>query len=355
MDPMKEWPNDDAPNQTFVSIESNGTIHADQTGQFPVTECVVSLLCDHDSNAVLTKPVKNRAAPTILRAHTKLVNCLKQRGFRPQVHWLDNKALNLAKTLNKENQIEHQLVPPHMRCRNAVEQAVQTWKNHLLAGPRSTGSQFPARQWDCSIAQATLMLNLLCPSRCDPKVSACSALEGTFDFNKTPMAPPGTKVIVHKKTAMLLMGPPWHRVMERRERCSALTNATQAERTSDTGDFFHQNLKVPFLSANDVAVHAANELVQVLKNPGPANPLTQVGSQQLEALQQLADVFQTNTKKVLPKFPECCLSQSSFPLSLSHLRGRLLQVLPNFRGWSESVLLCHRQHPPHHIAIQLAT
>ena len=65
---------------------------------------------------------------------------------------------------------------------------------------------------------------------------------------------------------------------------------------------FPQNLKVPFLSANDIAIQAANELVQVLKNPQPAIPLTPVGTQQVEApLQLAADIFQTSTKKVPSK------------------------------------------------------
>ena len=33
----------------------------------------------------------------------------------------------------------------------------------------------------------------------NPTISAYTATEGKFVFNKTPLAPPGTKVLVHKK------------------------------------------------------------------------------------------------------------------------------------------------------------
>ena len=36
-------------------------------------------------------------------------------------------------------------------------------------------------------------------SRRNPMISAHSMMKGNFDFNKAPLAPPGTKVIVHEK------------------------------------------------------------------------------------------------------------------------------------------------------------
>jgi hypothetical protein len=36
-------------------------------------------------------------------------------------------------------------------------------------------------------------------SRVNPNLSAYAYLNGNFDFNKTPLAPPGTKLVVHLK------------------------------------------------------------------------------------------------------------------------------------------------------------
>ena len=43
------------------------------------------------------------------------------------------------------------------------------------------------------------MLNFMQPNRSDPIKSAYEALHGSFHFQSTPMAPPGTKCLVHIK------------------------------------------------------------------------------------------------------------------------------------------------------------
>ena len=43
-----------------------------------------------------------------------------------------------------------------------------------------------------------MTLNMLRPCRRNPTMLAHTAIEGHFDFNKTPIAPPGIKVLVHK-------------------------------------------------------------------------------------------------------------------------------------------------------------
>ena len=67
-----------------------------------------------------------------------------------------------------------------------------------MAGLSSCDPNFPLHLWDRLIPHATLTLNLLCPSRPNPRLSAESQLNGAFDFNRTPLAPPGTRVVVHK-------------------------------------------------------------------------------------------------------------------------------------------------------------
>ena len=52
--------------------------------------------------------------------------------------------------------------------------------------------------WDQLLPQAEITLNLL-GAQLNPKLSAWAQLHGTFDFNRTPLAPPGIHVIVHEK------------------------------------------------------------------------------------------------------------------------------------------------------------
>jgi hypothetical protein len=72
-------------------------------------------------------------------------------------------------------------------------------ENHFVAGLCSMDDKFPMHLWDCLLVQATIMLNPLQPSRQNPEILDYQMLKGNFDFNQTPMAPPGTKVILHKK------------------------------------------------------------------------------------------------------------------------------------------------------------
>ena len=53
--------------------------------------------------------------------------------------------------------------------------------------------------WDKLIPQTIMTLNLLRASHLNPSLSAYAQVWGTFDFNRTPLAPPGTKVMVHEK------------------------------------------------------------------------------------------------------------------------------------------------------------
>ena len=73
---------------------------------------------------------------------------------------------------------------------NTAEQTIQTFKSHFVAGLCTVDPNFPLQLWDELLPQAELTLNLLRTSRTDPTMSAHEVLEGLYDFNKTPIAPP---------------------------------------------------------------------------------------------------------------------------------------------------------------------
>ena len=62
---------------------------------------------------------------------------------------MSNKLLN---AFDKEK-IKFQLVPPHIHIRNAAERAIDTWKNHFIAGLSSVHAEFPLLEWDRLVAQ----------------------------------------------------------------------------------------------------------------------------------------------------------------------------------------------------------
>jgi hypothetical protein len=106
--------------------------------------------------------------------------------------------LALSNYLTKQG-TDYQLAPPHNHLWNNSERAIQTFKNHFIAGLYSVDPNFPLKLWDKLLPQATITLNLLIKSRINPRMSAYAQLNGHFDFNRTPLAPPGTRVIAHDK------------------------------------------------------------------------------------------------------------------------------------------------------------
>ena len=92
-----------------------------------------------------------------------------------------------------------QLAPPHIHRRNAAERAICTCKNHFVAGLSSADNNFPIYLWCWMVKQSEITINLLRTSRINPRLSDYAKIFGQFDFNATPMAPPGTEKS-HMKT-----------------------------------------------------------------------------------------------------------------------------------------------------------
>ena len=95
---------------------------------------------------------------------------------------------------------KYQLVPPHVHRINAAKRAIQTLKNHLVAGLSSTHNDFTLHLWCRMLPYTLTTLNLLRSSRINPKLSGYAQLHGAYDYNTQPLASPGTKIIAHEKS-----------------------------------------------------------------------------------------------------------------------------------------------------------
>jgi hypothetical protein len=280
-------------------------IYTDLTGRFPIQSNrgnnYLYVLYDYDSNAILAEPMKNRGDAEMIRAYTKLHTYLCSRGLQPKFQILDNEASQAIQDVMTSNNIDFQLAPPHMHRRNAAERAIRTFKNHFIAGLSSVDPNFPLQLWDRLIPQAVLTLNLLRASRLNPRLSAEMQLNGPFNYMKTPLAPPGTKCQIHiKPDKRASFGPhsidAWYvGPAPKHYRCyTCYIPSTGGERVSDTVEFFPTRVRMPQSSALDKATQAAEDLIEVLKNPEPASPFLQFGNEQSAALQQLADMFKVS-------------------------------------------------------------
>ena len=91
---------------------------------------------------------------------------------------MDNECSQLVKKIITDNKTLIQFVEAHSHEVNAAERAIQTIKNHLIAGLCTVHKAFPIQLWCELLQQCEITLNLLGASRRNPKLSAYVILEG---------------------------------------------------------------------------------------------------------------------------------------------------------------------------------
>jgi hypothetical protein len=330
--PTSPAPTPAAPSQRTHHVYTDcrsitGNIGSDQTGRFVVPSTsgnnYLFILYDYDSNSIHAEPIPNRKKESIKAAYEKILRLLQRHGLHPQLHRLDNEASQLLKEFITDEQIEFQLTPANLHRRNWAERAIQTFKNHFISGLCTTHPDFPLNLWDKLLPQAVLTLNLLRPSRINPRLSAHSQIHGHFNFDKTPLAPPGIKVLAHEPATGresfavhavrgYYVGPCLHHY-----RCFTIwTPSTNATRVVNTVDWFPHKIKMPTATTNDTIIAAAHDLAIALGKPNRQPILPPKDTQTRAALQQLSNIFRNATRPIhstdadLPRVP-------SKPLPLS--------------------------------------
>ncbi len=191
-------------NHVFMQIHAiDGVISSDQTGRFPITfnrgNAYVVVFYVYDANYIRSIPIKNRSKEELLRAYNEVYEWLSMRGFKPLLHKMDNKTSHDIEKIIQGQQTRLQYTPPDMHRTNPAERAIRTWKKHFIAGIAGLPKTFPNANWCRLTKQCDATLNMLRPCRQNPLLSAHEALEGSFSFDATPMAPLGTEVLVHMK------------------------------------------------------------------------------------------------------------------------------------------------------------
>ena len=251
-------------------------MYTDPRGRFlvPSTKGKEYILCgyDYNSNHVFAEPMKNRKKASQIKAVTTIIRKLKAAGLRPTFHILNNVlSTDLIEFLETNENITVQLAPARCHRRNAAERAIRKLKNHFITGLCTAHKNFPLNKWDSLLSQAVITLILLRTSRLNPKLSSHDLLNGPYDFNATPMAPPGSKILVHKKPA--LRGTwaahavnAWHlRPALHHYRCyHVYISETHGERIAKTVVWFPTKGRTPMSSSIDLAIAAARDLIAAL-------------------------------------------------------------------------------------------
>jgi hypothetical protein len=276
-------------------------------GRFPVVSSkgnkYIMILYYYYSNAILAQPIKDRTAPELLREFQVMEQELVACGLKPKLMKLDNEVSKLLKTYLRQQNITFQLVPLYSHRRNAAERAIISFKDHLIAILCSTDKSFPMYLWDILLPQAVITLNMLRKSRINPKLSASTHIDGQYDFNRAPMAPPGTRIIAHETPSRRITWAPhgkygWYigPALEHYRCYTVYINKNRGERIVETFYFFPEKFKLPFLSTQEHATQAAKELTHALLHLHPAGPFCKVGDEQTLALKHLADILEGATR-----------------------------------------------------------
>jgi hypothetical protein len=167
--------------------------------------------------------------------------------------------------------------------------------------------------WDRILPQAVITLNMLRTSRINPKLSAATHIFGQHDYNRAPMAPPGTRIIAHETPGRRKTWAPhgqdgWYigPSLEHYRCYTVYITKTRSSRIVETVDFIPHQFKIPFPSSSYLATQAAAELTHSLLNPQPAGPFCQVGDKQAIVLRKLATIFKASkpnkvSKKLTPQ------------------------------------------------------
>ena len=238
----------------FETIKLTGTVSTDQTGRFSVTSSrdskYLMVIYDHDSNAITPELIKLWSSSELIQAYAVLHSKLTNRGLQPNFQILDNECTSGLKHYILREGVTFQRVPPRLHQTNSAERAIQTFKYHPISGISSCDPGFPLHLWDQLLSQATLTLNLLQPSKINPRLSAESQINGAFDFNQTPLVPSGTKALIFESSADRRTWSPhgvdgWYLgPAPKQYRCYQLyVPKTRAERTAKTAHFFCTNVQ----------------------------------------------------------------------------------------------------------------
>ena len=115
------------------------------------------------------------------------------------------------------------------------------------------------------------------------------------------MAPPGTRVVVHEKPENRGTWAPhgvdaWYigPAMEHYRCYTTYVWSTQAERVSDTVEWFPHEVKMPTASTLELLLAATKDILKCLEQPTHNSPLHPLTDSEQESLKTLTNIFQNN-------------------------------------------------------------
>jgi hypothetical protein len=134
--------------------------------------------------------------------------------------------------------------------------------------------------------------------RFNPKLSAHTALHSVFDYNKTPLAPLGTKVVIHEKTDKhktwsthgtdgWYIGP----ALDHYRCVDCYIPATHSTRIADTVAFIPTVVPILSTSTEDYLRQSVGDIIGLLDDPKSTIPSLSFGDDTQNAIKQIATLL----------------------------------------------------------------
>jgi hypothetical protein len=276
--------NEGLTNLFFMVIHDiTGLVFSNQTGHFLITSnrghAYLVIFCIYDANFITSVPIKNCTKQELLCAYQITYKYLSSHGFKPRLHKMDNKISKDVKDFIQSQKTTLQYTPLDIHCTNSAEQAIHTWKNHFTAGITSLSKSFPIANWCCLTNQCNYTINMLRPCCQNPLLSTFEAMEGSYLFDATPMAPPGTEVLVHLKLTCCKLwsfhaSNGWYIGPSLKHyRCiCAIMEGTGGKRLTDTFLFKHHVMTVPVITPTNQIIAATQYLTAAISGVQESPP-----------------------------------------------------------------------------------
>ena len=274
----------------------------DITGRYPVTsnrghKCIFVLL-DKDTNHIYLHAMKSRKSSDIVDAYKACYSRLTKKGFTAKLVWLDNEVSKELITAIETDKLDYQIAAPGDHCSNTAEAAIRFVKAHFISVRACAGKSFDPKDWDLVLARTEHTGNMLRPSRINPLASAHTMVSGHHGFRKHPVAPAGTKVIVHESKLIrgtwgdrgvdgffVEMAPKHHRNV----RC--LIPSTNDFRVTNTIEYFPENGKVPITESIDHISHCIQQLKEAICDSRASNLFFGKFTAFMQAMKELEEVL----------------------------------------------------------------
>ena len=112
---------------------------------FPPAQAINMYFYSTTTTLITSTPLPSKAEIYIytLAAYKTAHALLVRSGLLPRLQRLDNECSDILKDFMHEQQVDFQLVPPHMHRRNYSERTIRTFKNHFISGLCSTDKNSP--------------------------------------------------------------------------------------------------------------------------------------------------------------------------------------------------------------------